>query len=95
MKLPSDRGPSYEHAIDSSTVRREFSPDVVLGIEVILLLLAIAVLLCFQSYYVVSNSSFCCSCSFIVHSLISQDCRMLGCRILESRMSRISCRKFV
>lgn len=70
MKLPSDRGPSYEHAIDSSTVRREFSPDAVLGIEVILLYLFIVALLCFQSYYVVSNSSFCCSYSFIVHSLI-------------------------
>lgn len=95
LKQPSDRGPFCEPAIGSLTVWREYSPCVVLGIEVILLLLAIAALLCFQSYYVVSNSSFCCSCSFIVHSLISQDCRMLSCRLLESRMSRISCRKFV
>jgi hypothetical protein len=97
MLKPSDRGPFYEHTIDSSTVRREFSPDAVLGIEVILLFLVVA-LLYSHSFYTVSNSSFYCSYSFIVHhSFQAKDCRVLGCRILEwlshSRVIRY-CRVF-
>jgi hypothetical protein len=84
LKLPSNRGPFYVHTTGSLAVRREYSPGVVLCIEVILLLLVIVALLCFQSYYAVSNSSFCLY-SFIVHSLICQEknCRMWGCRKVE------------